>query len=235
MKLLLSVFIALILLLGSGLIYTYNKLSDLYPTIEALRMKNSNLLRKNTKLTNEKTKLSKKNKKYIANRNSMRSKYKNRRIRLTNQKIMRANKKLISAAPKMIPFVSIPVIVAATSYDIKSYCDEITEMEKFEYELFGEATPVNADDKICGIDVEAKLQQSANSITGQYENILMRMQKEYQRDKMYWSETFDDAKKEVEDKGYSIKSGFSESMESTANYLEEENKKTAKFWKDLFD
>ena len=63
----------------------------------------------------------------------------------------------------------------------------------------------------------------------------MRMQKEYQRDKVYWSETFDDAKKEVEDKGYSIKSGFSESLESTAKYLEKENEKTADFWNGIYD
>jgi len=151
MKVLLSLLIALVLLFGSGLIYTYNKLSDMSFTIDALKMKSANLRKKNTKLSSEKKSLSKQNKKHIASRKNMRTKYKNRRIKLTNQKLIQANKKLISAAPKMIPFVAIPVVVAATSYDIKNYCDEITEMEKFEYELFGEKTPLNVDDKICGV------------------------------------------------------------------------------------
>ncbi len=193
------------------------------------------LLKKNTKLSNKNKTLLKQNKKYIAAWKKMRAKYKNRRARLTRQKLIRANKKLISAAPKMIPFAAIPVVVAATTYDIKSYCDEIDEMEKFEYELFGEAAPVDEDDKICGINVEAQLQETANSITGQYENILMGMQQEYQRDKAFWSEIFDEARREIEAKGYSIKSSFYESLESTTKYLEEENNETAQFWKDLFE
>ena len=107
--------------------------------------------------------------------------------------------------------------------------------KNFEYELFGEAAPVDEDDKICGINVEAQLQETANSITGQYENILMGMQQEYQRDKAFWSEIFDEARREIEAKGYSIKSSFYESLESTTKYLEEENNETAQFWKDLFE
>jgi len=234
MKFLLSILIALVLLLGSGLVYTYNKLSSLYPTIESLKLRNSTLLKKNTKLSNKNKTLLKQNKKYVANRKKMRAKYKNRRVKLTRQKLMRANKKLISAAPKMLPFTAIPVVVATTTYDIKSYCEEIDEMEKFEYELFGETTPVDEDDKICGINVEAKRQETANSVTGQYTDILMSMQQEYHRDKVFWSEIFAEAKREIADKGYSIKSSFYESLENTTKYLEEENNETAQFWGDLF-
>lgn len=221
MKLLLSASIVLILLLGSGLAYTYNKLSNLYPTIAALKTQNKTLTKQKNKLQSD--------------RKKMRSKYKERRARLTKQKLARANKKLISAAPKMVPFVAIPIVVAATSYDIKGYCDEINEMEHFEYELFGESTPSSVDNKICGVDVEAELQKSANSITSQYENALVEIQKEYQDEKEFWSETLNNAKEEIIRKGYDIQSGFSESLEGTAKYLSEENEKTSNFWNDLYD
>ena len=131
--------------------------------------------------------------------------------------------------------MAIPVVVAATSYDIKIYCDEIKEMEQFEYDLFGETTPANVDDRICGIDVETQLQQSAVNITNRYDNILKSVQEEYQQDRLFLNQTMNEAKDEIVNKGYSIQSSFYESLESTSKYLSEESENASKFWNEQYD
>jgi len=219
MKFLLSVLIVLVLGLGAGLLYVYDELKNLAPNIELLKAKNLDLTKRNKQLTKQNKEFSKKNTKLQTQRQTMRQKIRTRRINLSTQKLQKAGAKLISAAPKMVPFAGIPLVTASTAYDIKEYCDEVAEMERFEYALFDEPIPKHTQDKICGVDIKRQLQQTAIDTDRKYKALLTQAQKEQVQREKYWSEAASKAAQKMHQQGILIKKGAKALYNDTVRLL----------------
>jgi len=164
MKYIIIILFSGIIFLGVELRNTYNEISKLGSVIDNLKVSN--------------TKLKTKNKTLITKQQKIHNKIIKRRQSLSTANIKKAKRKLASAGAKMIPFLGIAVITSATAYDIKDYCKDIDEMEKFEYDLFGSKDLANYDKTVCGIDVEEKLAETEIEIESQYNQTLKAFNEE---------------------------------------------------------
>lgn len=135
------------LALSGATAYFTQQFVQLNRLVESLRGENLDLTRRNQRLVRQQAKV----RKQMAERRSA----------LTGRNLRRAEKRLASAAASMVPFAGIAVITTSALLDIKDYCEEISEMEAFERELFGEsgdeASPGEGD-TVCDRDVLKQLQ-----------------------------------------------------------------------------
>lgn len=147
MKYILGVVLAFVLAVGYSFFDIYKKLSAANTLADTLKAKNIKLAKQNAALNTN-------NKKLIAKQKRIHKKISKRRQKLTLANINRAKKKLATAGAKMAPFLGIPIVIGATVYDINDYCSDIDEMEKFEYDLFGNVALSKYDKTVCGINIE---------------------------------------------------------------------------------
>lgn len=213
MKLLLTVFISFFIMTLFTLNYMNNKINTLTATAETLKASNMKITKNNNMLKNRNKKLIQKNNKLVSKEKRIHRSIQLRRKKLTSIKLNRAKTKLISAGAKMTPIIGISAIVAATTYDIKNYCDDISEMEQFEYSLFGEKNLKSYNHKICGIDVEARLNQTSKDIKNIHIYFIDSMKRQYNVTENYWNKK----------------------TKSFAKVVDENNKQVIMYWDNVFN
>jgi hypothetical protein len=163
-----------------------NKINDLISMNEVLKTSNMKITKNNNQLKTKNKKLIQKNNKLVNRERKIHQSIKARRKKLTSIKLSRAKTKLITAGTKMTPILGISAIIAATTYDIKNYCDDISEMEQFEYNLFGDKNLKSTNNKICGINIEEKLNYTGENIKNIHTKFINSMKRQYNVTEDYW-------------------------------------------------
>lgn len=219
-----------ILLAGIGLLDVYKKLSTANALAEALKSSNMKFEQKNKALK-------KQNKKLIAREKHIHKKITERRKKLTQAKLKRVKTKLLTAGPKMTPFLGMATIVGATSYDIKSYCNDIDEMEQFEYELFPSKDLARYDKTVCGVDYQLQLEQTANGVKQSYADVLVGFNKEQKNASLYWSNRYKEVARNLEKENTQFANYYQKKYQQIVHSLAEQDKQnnqTISFWSNLF-
>lgn len=220
----------IVLLAGIGLLDVYKKLSTANALAEALKSSNMKFEKQNKTLK-------KQNKKLIAREKHIHKKITERRKKLTLAKLKKAKTKLLTAGAKMTPFLGMATIVGATGYDIKSYCNEIDEMEQFEYELFPSKNLARYDKTVCGVDYQLQLEQTASSVKQNYNDILVSFNKQQQNASLYWFNRYKELARNLEKENTQFADYYKKKYEKIARALAEQDKqnnRTISFWSNLF-
>ena len=125
----------LISILGFGANFIYDKFTQLNTEISGLKTKNNTLTEKQKEI---------------------KKKISQRKKELFKQKLNRAKKNLAKATASAIPFVGTASVVGMTYWQMKNYCNDIREFNKFEESVFGEINePMSEEEKaLCGYDYE---------------------------------------------------------------------------------
>ena len=131
----------------------------------------------------------------------------------------------------MAPFIGIPVVVGAIAYDINDYCSQIDEMERFEYELFGDATLSNYDKTVCGVDVEQQLRLTANGVNNSYNSLIHSFNQNAAYASVFWKQKLQETANVMSKESAQFKKYYAEQFIETSTYLSKQNKDIAPFWK----
>jgi hypothetical protein len=113
------------------------QISKIDDDVKILATKYEKLQRENRRLAHQNKKLSSQNSKLSQNQKRIRAGVISHRQKMTKTLISRGKSKIASAPAKAIPFLGTATIIAMTTLEIQSYCDDIKEMDNFEKELFG--------------------------------------------------------------------------------------------------
>jgi len=224
MRYILSAVLAFILFTGYGLFDMYKKLATANALADTLKASNMKLSKKNKVLKTN-------NKKLVAREKHIHKRITERRTKLTKTNLKKAQKKLATAGAKMAPFLGIPVVVGATAYDINEYCSNIDEMEKFEYDLFGDIALSNYDKTVCGVDIEKQLMLTANGVSNSYDNLISDFNKNTAYASVYWKQRLQETASAMSDENTQFKKYYAEQYIKTSTYLSKQNKDIAPFWK----
>lgn len=165
----------------------------LIKTNKTLKTKNTKLIKTNKSLSNKNTKLSKSNKffvkKQLQNKKRIKA-YKNRVITVKKS----ALKKIIpSAGSKSIPFVGTAITVAFITSDIKELCDDMTEVNKLESDLFGYNNSSDIENyckNMLLIDIEKRYDSTTAIIKNKYNYLSNSIKKEAQYTIDFWKYKF---------------------------------------------
>lgn len=191
MKFLISILITLIISMGIGVKYFFDK-SMLFDTkLKKLQHKNKNLTANNSKLKKSKKQL-------IAKQRTIHKRMKTQRKKFTKKLLLRTEAKLASAPTKAVPLIGIPIIIGMTANDINAYCEDIKVMKEFENSLFGvvENNTTIEEEKICGMNVEKELKpivekqyyDSLNWVEKSSKDAMKNIQNKYNESKTYFQE-----------------------------------------------
>ena len=221
MRYILSAFLAAALFVGYEFIDLSKKLATANALAQALKASNM--------------KLTKRNKALVTKAKHVHKRVSNRRIKRTKANLKKVQAKFATAGAKMAPFLGIPVVVGATAYDINDYCSEIDEMEQFEYELFGDLALSDYNKTVCGVDVEAKLQATASSVTQSYEKVLQEFNDQEKSASNYWSQKYKESTKFLEKESQTFNAYWDEKYAQTLKYLSEQNSTLLPFWKQEYE
>jgi len=224
MKYILSATLAFVLFAGYGLFDVYKKLATANALTELLKASNLKLTQKNKTLTTQ-------NKKLVAREKHIHKKITKRRAKLTKANLRKAQKKLTTAGAKMAPFLGIPIVVGATAYDINEYCANIDDMEKFEFDLFGDEALSNYDKTVCGVDVDKQLELTASSVNNSYNSLLYSFNQNKAYASTFWKQRLHETANAIEHENAQVKEYYAKRFISTSNYLAEQNSNIAPFWK----
>jgi hypothetical protein len=135
---------SILLSLGSGAKYLYDKFSSLQLQVKNLKANNLSLKKKQA---------------------TIKTKIRQRRTNLVSTKLKRAKRKIAKAPLKMIPYAGAVATATFTALEIKEFCEDIKEYKSFEKSLFSNISNHITDDEklLCGMDIKKQLSSEVDN------------------------------------------------------------------------